>query len=381
MNEKKARVTLAIAGLSILQGCSSSAPPPGDAGAGDAGHNPDARADAHDAGNDASDAAHCSTKGESAVMVTVVSHEHLVQATPSVDVEVRVPSGCWSSVKVTMTVTSDCTGVPPAGQNWPTECDPYDRLAQVWLADEGTTPLFVMDAVTSFGGTATWTQDLTDYYALLVGKHDYHVEIDTYSDSSGQVTGTASSHDATVTIELTPGVPPHEVLAAIPLFRQTLTGDGGADASPALTAKLIAPDGATAGRLDYFTSGHGANGPLMECDEFCDVTNDVEVDGKNLYAKAPKADCSTNCTHVPASGSFSCGGETFDYYCKQNPESCPSSAVAPRSNWCPSRIIAPIAIPLPASALAGEHEVGVRLLGANGNWPVGLAAVFYGAGP
>jgi hypothetical protein len=347
----------------------------------DAGHPRDA---ARDAEHDALSAPTCTTPYDASALdggpltVTVVTAAHLVQATPFVDATATIPPGCWSSVVVRLEATSECTGVPPAGQNWPATCDPYDRLAQVTLGDAlslpdaGPVPLFLVDAVTSFGGTATWNQDVTDYVGLLTGTHTYHLEIDTYADSTGMATGTASSHDATLTIVLTPGNPPHDVALAVPLLRQDITAT-----TPSLSTTLTAPHGATSGRLDFFTSGHGANGPQMECDEFCEKVNDVSVDGTNLYAKSPESSCAANCNEVDAGQTFMCGGESFGYFCKQNPTSCPSSAVAPRSNWCPSQIIAPIPLALPTSALTGEHTFGVTVVGVDGTWPVGLSAVYY----
>jgi hypothetical protein len=147
-----------------------------------------------------------------------------------------------------------------------------------------------------------------------------------------------------------------------------------------LSAKLATPPGtagATGARFDYFTSGHGANGPEMECDEFCPKQNDVSLDGKNVFANAPTSNCSDNCTHESISGSISCGDESYDYVCLENPDACPPSATAPRSNWCPFQIITPIAIPVPMSALGGEHTAGVSIVNADGTWSISLSAVFY----
>jgi Peptide-N-glycosidase F, C terminal len=357
--------------LAAALGCSSNSTPPKgvDASVADAGHMADAIPDRM------TDAKVC-PNADGPLTVPIATKVHLTQATPFVNLEATVPEGCWAGVKVQMTASSACSGTPPAGQNWPTDCDPYDRLAQVSLADPGKTAMFVLDAVTSFGGSAMWTQDVTDYASLLSGKHTYRVEIDTYSDSQGLVTGTASSHDVTVSILLTPGPPPHDVLLAVPLLRSDITGGGDAG-EPMLSAKLDAPSGATQARFDYFTSGHGANGPEMECDEFCPKQNDVTLDGKSVYAKTPTSNCSDNCTHQSISGSISCAGMTFDYVCQQNPDACPPSATAPRSNWCPSQIISPIAIPLPVTALDGAHTAGVSIKNADGTWSTSLSAVFY----
>ncbi|HZS39446.1 MAG TPA: peptide-N-glycosidase F-related protein [Polyangia bacterium] len=303
--------------------------------------------------------------------IPIVSAAHLDAAHGSADAMIAVPAGCWSSAQVTMHVKTQCKGVPPPNQNWPAACDPFDRLAQVSLADANTTALFLLDAVTSFGGETTWTQDVTDYASLLAGTHDYHVEVGTYADPAGKATGTAASHDVDVSLTLTPGPPPRAILAAVPLLRQTIV-----NATPPLTAMITAPAGATHARLDYFTSGHGGNGQ-PPCDEFCLKENDLTLDGANVYMDQPLSDCDSNCTQVPISGTSTCGGMTFNYACKENPTACPSSAVAARSNWCPSRIIAPIAVTLPDSALTGTHSVGLAIQMVNGDWPIGLSAVFY----
>ncbi len=400
----EARAALVVCFVWAL-GCSGTAASPHrDAGSPDGGHASDAKADARvdarrdawvdaardaardtradaardaraDGKTDAADASACGIDG-AVLTVSVVSGAHLTESAPSVDVTATVPPGCWSSVQVQVTASSDCTGTPPTGQNWPTNCDPFDRLAQVTLAGPDTTPMFVLDAVTSFGGSATWTQDVTDYVSLLTGTHAYHLEIDTYNDAKGLVCGTAASHDATVSIVLTPGTPPHDVVLAIPLLRSDIVG-GGDGGTPALSTQFTAPAGANQARFDYFTSGHGANGPLEECDEFCWKQNNVSLDGTNLYATAPMSNCSDNCTHVPISGSVSCGGSTYNYVCQQNPCSCPPSSTATRSNWCPSQIILPIAVPFPGGTSSGQHNAGVGIVNADGTWSIGLSAVFY----
>ena len=302
--------------------------------------------------------------------VTIATSVHITESgTP--DVMVTVPDGSYSNIKLHMEVSSACNTAPPQGMNWPPACDPYDRLAQITRADTGTTPLFLLDAVTSFGGDAVWEQDITDYAALLIGTHDYHIRVDVYSDSTGMATGTMASHDVSVSIILTPGQPPHDVLQVIPLFRQEITSS-----AMALTDMVTPPAGATAGRLDFFTSGHGGNGE-PPCDEFCQKVNDLSVDTTSLYDMAPWVMCSDNCTEVAITGTQSCGGESFGYYCAQNPTSCPSSAIAPRSNWCPSQIIQLISEPWPASDLTGSHTVGLNIVNVDGDWSVGVAAVFW----
>jgi hypothetical protein len=285
---------------------------------------------------------------------------------------VTIPAGCYASASVQFAIKTGCVGPAPAGQNWPAKCDPFDRLARVTLADSGHTPLILLDAVTPFGANATWTADVTDYVPALVGTHSIAAFVSSYATADGQASGTDAGFDVDVSLTLTPGVPPRDVVAVVPIWRQTIDPK-----TAPLTSMLTAPPGAAHARLDFFTTGHGAQGSLQECDEFCMKLNTVTVDGTKVYAKAPWKDCSNDCTQVPRSGTFSCGGQTFNYTCKENPTSCPSSPVAPRANWCPAQQVPPFALPLDDSIATGTHTVGLSVTGVEGNFEVGLAAVFW----
>jgi hypothetical protein len=284
---------------------------------------------------------------------------------------VTIPAGSYFNIRVAMHVTTSCDSNPPAGQNWPSPCDPYDRLAQISLDDDGGTPMFLLDAVTSFGGTTDWEQDVTDYASLITGTHSFKVDVGTYADPSGMATGTASSHDVSVQFELIPGTPPRDVVGVVPIFRQDITAS-----TSSVMGTVVVPAGAAHGRLDFFTSGHGGNGN-PPCDEFCQKYNDITVDTTSLFHMAPWVSCADNCMHESIRGSISCGGESFDYICQQNPTSCPPSATDSRANWCPSKIITPFQLDWPTADLTGRHMVGLSVENVNGDWSVGLAAVFY----
>ena len=305
------------------------------------------------------------------ITIPVLAKQHLDQGKSAVEVDVMVPAGCYANIKLHMQSSTACKGAPPPGQNWPALCDPFDRLAQVWLADKGQTPMFVLDAVTPFGGLGIWDQDITDYAQSIAGMHTYHVEVGTYADPAGKATGTMSSHDVDVSVIVTPGVPPHAVAGVVPLWRQGINGN-----TKMVMGSFTAPAGATAGHFDYFTSGHGGNGN-PPCDEFCMKENDIAVDGMNVYMDSPFINCDDNCDHQSIQGTIGCGGMTFNYICKQNPTACPTSATAPRANWCPSKIIPLIQVPLPSSALLGKHDVTLGIPGVEGDFSIGLAVVFY----
>src|SRR5579859_4244946 len=78
-----------------------------------------------------------------------------------------LPSGCYSRLRVRYRLDATCLGTPPAGQGWPTDCDPFDRLTRVTLSDNASLPLVLLDAVTPFGGSTVYEQDVSDYAPAL----------------------------------------------------------------------------------------------------------------------------------------------------------------------------------------------------------------------
>ncbi len=283
-----------------------------------------------------------------------------------------LPAACYASASLQLKLTSGCVGAAPPGQSWPAGCDPYDRLVQLTI-DDAPTPILLLDAVTPFGADVTWQVDVTDYQRSFTGSHSLSLAITTYADPTGQQSGTNAGFGVDAELTLTPGAPARDVVGIVPLFAQRidLTTVG------ALTAPLVAPAGAAHGRLDFYATGHGAVGP-QSCDEFCMKTNTVSFDGANLYDGAPWVSCANDCTHqLLDGGSVTCGGQTFDYICEQNPTACPPSPVASRANWCPSKLVVPFQLAIPDSATTGSHTVGLSVTNVQGYFLVGLAGVFW----
>lgn len=288
----------------------------------------------------------------------------------AVTADATVPAGCYARAVLRFSVKTECESKPPSGQNWPPGCDPFDRLAYLTLADEGApTPLHLLHAVTPFGGAATWEQDVTDLAPALVGKHRYRAFVSSVATADGQASGSDAGFEVGVELVVTPGPPPREVVAVVPVFRQRIE-----PATAPLGAEVTAPPGQSPlrARLFFTTSGHGGKGN-PPCDEFCKKQNTVSVDGMAVYDQAPWTDCPDTCTHVPAS--LSCGGKSWGYKCKENPTACPPSATYPRANWCPSKIVAPRVIDLPAAA--ARRTVGLAIAKVAGYFEVGLVAVLY----
>ena len=72
---------------------------------------------------------------------------------------------------------------PPAGQNWPADCDAFDRNFDFFIDDAppgadggGPTPFEVIHAITPFGGPEHLEVDLTDLANGLPGKHGLRVD-------------------------------------------------------------------------------------------------------------------------------------------------------------------------------------------------------------
>lgn len=277
-----------------------------------------------------------------------------------------LPPGPWKKLVVRYELTATCDGNVPAGDSWPALCDPYDRLTQVRL--DGDTPLVLVHAITPFGGNAVFERDITDYAAALEGTHDWTVYVSTGADPEGAATGTAAGWDVAVTLLATPGDPPRDVVAVTGAFHVNRLKPGDLPG----TAELTAPADATHARLDLFTTGHGLVGS-PPCDEFCEKENEVVFAGTSLFTEAPWSDCSASCTRVSINGTISCGGDTFDYICEENPMACPSSAVFDRSGWCPGSAASPYAIDL---GDARDGTLTWNVAGVEGFWSAGGVVVW-----
>jgi hypothetical protein len=231
----------------------------------------------------------------------------------------------------------------------------------------------VVHAITPFGGPEHVEVDITDLANAKPGKHKLTVDINAYSDPTGQVTGSNNGWTVSATIELVPGTPPRNVIAAVPLYAGVLnSGD------PAPVVSFEVPAGATAGRIEYRTSGHGQGAPGLGCfgpaEEFCNHPHQISVDGAPIKTlRAWRNDCSSLCSTVH--------GPRFDY-CLENPCGAPTSVVAPRANWCPGSMTPPFFWEdIPALGAPGSHTLSfsVMPLLPGGNWQASL--VYYAFGP
>ena len=298
--------------------------------------------------------------------------------------------GPFADVRLVVDVESTCfpfskwsSNPPPSGENWPADCDAFDRNFNVVIDDTsapGSTDTFafeVIHAITPFGGPEHLEVDLTDLANARPGRHALVADLVSYSDPQGMVTGSNAGWTVSARIDVAPGRAPRNVLAIVPVHLGSL---GAGDPFPTLT--LNVPPGATGGRLEYRASGHGQGpmGPrcIGPAEEFCDRRHLIFVDGVMADNIGPyRDDCHTLCT-VAHQGPVDAG---FDY-CRENPCGALDSVRAPRANWCPGSMTPPFVWDNFATfAAPGPHTLSFQIFDIvqGGTWL--LSAIYTAYGP
>jgi hypothetical protein len=268
----------------------------------------------------------------------------------------------------------------PAGHNWPRLCDAFDRLLVVSLdppEPPATAPpaLEVARAVTPFGGPATFETDVTDLVNGLPGTHRLRIDIGTWGDASGMVSGSEGEWIVRAVLTLEHGAAPRRVLSIVPLVASVQTVARGA------AAVFDVPEGASSGRIEYFATGHGGAALEPGCggpaEEFCRRTHTLFLDGAAADEFSPwRNDCAGFCTLTRYSGSDLL--TAFDY-CLENPCGAVASVRAPRANWCPGTAVLPYAVQGVMALTPGEHEfrADVNAIAEGGQWMIGATYFAY----
>lgn len=291
----------------------------------------------------------------------------------------------FAKVNLVVDLVSPCfpfsnwtTDPPPSGQNWPADCDAFDRNFEMALVDPsapaGTPGLELVRAITPFGGPEHVEQDVTDVFNAIQGARTFQVIIPTYSDSKGVVSGSNGGWFVSAHLDVTPGTPPANVLAVIPLYYDSL---GAGQTVPDVPFTM--PPGTTSSRLEYRVTGHGgASDPSSSCfgpaEEFCRRTHHVFLDGQPIQQTIPwRNDCDKLCTTVT-------GGPGGGSYCKENPCGAIQSVTASRANWCPGSETPPLAWTPDALSTPGPHtfRFGIDGIYQGGQWRVSAVAYAYG---
>lgn len=294
---------------------------------------------------------------------------------------VRAPvdfrDGPFAEAKMIVDLRSTCfpfeswtNNPPPAGQNWPADCDAFDRNFEIEL--DAPAGIELMRAITPFGGPEHLEIDITDAANGLPGAHMLQTHITTYSDGAGKVSGSKGGWNVTVKLEMTPGDPPRKVLAVLPLF----DGSQGATGDPPV-AKVTVPAGTVSTRIEYRATGHGGGKGDSACfgpaEEFCTRTHHVMLDGAELQAGLQPA--RDNCDKLCTRKTYTSPSGATREYCFENPCGAINSVEAPRANWCPGSLTPPFT--WTPELAPGPHEVTYKIdnIAAGGTWR--LSAILF----
>lgn len=399
---------MAAAGLLLVAACSSKkVSPTPDAGtptdgaavtdapigadAADAADVPPAAADASDVASTINHDADALLSDPNATVVNVLDRVRINSRSElgnfqSVSGPIDFAGGPYSDVRLLLSLDTTCfpferwkDDPPPAGQNWPAQCDAFDRLFEVML-DPRETPtakpgIELVRAVTPFGGPLQFEADITDVANGLPGAHKLGARIDTWPDQMGQVTGSSGGWFVSVKVVLKKGPAPRDVLAVVPLFHDFQK----TAASAANTFDV--PAGATKTRIEYRATGHTAEpGPMgAGCigppEEFCQRMHTFTVDDQPAGSfSAWRSSCNAVCTLVTLPGP---NGRLLNY-CRENPCGAVGSVRAPRANWCPGSVTPPQLIE-PANLPAGPHTFKWTFSGieTGGHWRVSAVMFAY----
>lgn len=300
--------------------------------------------------------------------------------------EVDFGAGPYQSVKLVVDLSSTCfpfeqwdDNPPPDGQNWPADCDAFDRNFEMALFDPAFEPgdaaappgLELVRAITPFGGPLHIEADVTDLLNGKPGAHRFKTHITTYSDGAGIVSGSNGGWNVSARFEVDPGPMPRPVLATIPLFY------GGVTSADGIDVDFVAPEGTGLGVIEYRVTGHGGAEGDADCigpaEEFCFRDHEVDVDGARFADLTPtRSDCELGCTieHY----------DPFDLdYCAENPCGAIGSVRASRANWCPGSVTPPFLLQGPAVDTPGPHIASFRVpkLIEGGVWQTSATFVAY----
>jgi hypothetical protein len=301
------------------------------------------------------------------------------------EADVDLGAGPFASVTLIVDLASTCYPFddwvePPQGQNWPAECDAFDRNFEFTL-DEPTDPkteppaIELLRAITPFGGPLHTEVDLTDVANGRPGKHSLRVVIPTWSDGAGKVSGSHGGWNVTAKLVVTPGVAPRKVLAVVPLWNG-YEGPG----APVGPLAFTAPEGMTSSRIEYRATGHGGGeagtGCIGPAEEFCKRKHTLKIDGTTVFGKSLwRTDCDELCTLThqgPAGGGFD--------YCLENPCGAIQSVKAPRANWCPGSVTPPLALGTDLVQGPGAHSFAfeVSTIADGGGWRISALFLAFG---
>lgn len=210
--------------------------------------------------------------------------------------------------------------------------DPWDRAGNVRLVVDDGPDIEVVKFVTAYGGSTSYSVDVTHLAPLLCGRRTFRAFIDTWVDPAWLV-----SFD----LEYAPDASATPPSWALPLVYEESVTEELMREGP-VEAVVDVPDGTERVLLNYLVSGHCTDG--TDADEFVSKDNVIYVDGVAVYRFRPwRDDCRSFRAANPYTRRWSNGVWSSDYS---------------RSGWCPGDAVAPVTLDLTDHLTPGRHTVG-----------------------
>lgn len=299
--------------------------------------------------------------------------------------EFEIKKGTYEKVELVVALRTTCYPFEqwkddprPSGHNWPPNCDAYDRNFEFTMTpvvpegDPQPTGFELVRAITPFGGPMDFRIDVTHLANTKPGKHTMRVNIGTWADGKGKVSGANGGWYVSAYLDVKPGPNRQRVIDVISLFNTNYKDQEGKQQE----VKFTLPEGTRKTVLEYRVTGHGGGAMDQACighaDEFCKRTHRLFADGKEFQNFIPwRSDCKKFCTRIQT---------MFGERCKENPTGSIRSVEAPRANWCPGSLTSPILREIPAFQKPGEHTFGylVEKVAKGGSWRVSATLIVYG---
>ncbi len=240
--------------------------------------------------------------------------------------------------------------------------DPWTRLGSVTVlrpgeADDGVIEVELMRFITGFGGSGTFSQDVTTLAPLLAGPTTLRLMVTTFRKPGWRVTLTLTYSREGLGYR-------RPVWAEAVFFEAAVNSDNNL-----FRASVEVPDGVAQPRLRVISTGHASDG--VGGDEFVSRTHVLRIDGKEVIRWRPWSEVGGTVRHLnPSSGRVEIEGRVL------------WSSDLDRSGWHPGQVVAPLLVPV-GELGPGRHQVELEILdirppdasGARGYWRVSAVAV------
>ncbi|MGI9014810.1 MAG: peptide-N-glycosidase F-related protein [Phycisphaerales bacterium] len=229
--------------------------------------------------------------------------------------------------------------------------DPWPRLCHVTVVPNGAVDAGLIDddepgddagpkdsgvelmrVVSGFGGSSTFTQDVTALALLLDGETTIRVRLSTW---------TSPGWNVTLKAHFTQGEAGYRRPKLVqPIFRNlSLTAENNR-----AEAIVDIPPGLSLPRLRLLTTGHGGS------QEFMSATHVIRIDGREVMRLRPwREDGGSRHAENPSSRRLNIDGREL------------WSSDIDRAGWMPGSVVKPITVPLP-ELTPGRHTIELQLL-------------------